>query len=52
MMIIYRVVAQKKHPSFFIRQTNDDFFSQICSFGQIDTTNKYESLHTTGHYLS
>jgi hypothetical protein len=27
-------------------------FSQIFSLGQIDTTNKYKSLDTAGHYLS
>jgi hypothetical protein len=42
--------------SFFIRflfvKRTMLFFSHICSFGQIDTTNKYKSVHTTGHYLS
>jgi hypothetical protein len=51
-IIIIRVVAKKNILRFLFVKRTMFFFSQICSFGQIDTTNKYKSLHTAGHYLS
>jgi hypothetical protein len=48
-----RVVAQKNILRFlFVIKRTMIFFSQIRSFGQIDTTNKYKYLDTAGHFLS